>query len=217
MRALLVGIAVGVVLCFFTTLLPQWAGALPKDINLDLHTLTRFISNLDFFSVYAAVAAGVIGVFSLTTAKSSVLVGVLISVTTIPPPRTRRRRRLPRLVDRLGCDGGALVNLTSIFIAGFTTLYIQRRRRPPPPRPPSRPLAAATPACRSARAAASDKGYEPSGSLRPVRAGPRRRSDPPPPTPESRGRFRAEPDVHFGCGAKRAATFPPNRWKRRRA
>ncbi|MCB0864553.1 MAG: DUF389 domain-containing protein [Solirubrobacterales bacterium] len=164
MRALLVGIAVGVVLCFFTTLLLQWAGALPKDINFDLHTLTRFISNPDFFSVYVAVAAGVIGVLSLTTAKSSVLVGVLISVTTIPAAANIGvAAAYHDWSTAWGATAQLLVNLTSIFIAGFTTLYIQRRRyvrrRRAHLRDPSR-RDAGLPIGKSRRE--GDKGYEPS-------------------------------------------------------
>jgi hypothetical protein len=41
MRALIVGIAIGVVLCFFTTLLLQLLGALPGTIDFDQHSLTR--------------------------------------------------------------------------------------------------------------------------------------------------------------------------------
>ena len=48
------------------------------------HGLSDVIANPDAFSVIVAFCAGVAGMLSLTTAKSSVLIGVLISVTTIP-------------------------------------------------------------------------------------------------------------------------------------
>ena len=50
----------------------------------DSHPLTGFISNPDFFSFFVAFVAGVAGILSLTSAKSGALIGVLISVTTIP-------------------------------------------------------------------------------------------------------------------------------------
>lgn len=126
--ALAVSIPLGVVVCFLTTLLLMWAGQLPDSIDFDQHALTRFISNPDFFSVYVAVAAGVIGVLSLTTAKSSVLVGVLISVTTIP---AAANIGVAAAYGDWGTTWGAAlqlgVNLISIFVAGFITLYVQRR------------------------------------------------------------------------------------------
>lgn len=127
-RALAVSIPLGVALCFLTTVLLREFGALPDTINFDLHTLTRFISNPDFFSVYVAAVAGVIGVLSLTTAKSSVLVGVLISVTTIPA--AANIGVAAAYGDWATTWGAALqltVNLVSIFVAGFLTLYVQRR------------------------------------------------------------------------------------------
>ncbi|MFN8151747.1 MAG: DUF389 domain-containing protein [Solirubrobacterales bacterium] len=164
MRALVVGILIGVVLCFFTTLLLQWAGALPDNINFDQHTLTRFISNPDFFSVYVAVAAGIIGVLSLTTSKSSVLVGVLISVTTIPAAANIGvAAAYHDGATAWGATAQLLVNLTSIFVAGFLTLYIQRRRylrrRRAHLNSPSR-RDAGLPIGKSRRD--GDKGYEPS-------------------------------------------------------
>ena len=111
-----------------------------------------------------AVAAGVIGVLSLTTAKSSVLVGVLISVTTIPAAANIGvAAAYHDWSTAWGATAQLLVNLTSIFIAGFTTLYIQRRRyvrrRRAHLRDPSR-RDAGLPIGKSRRE--GDKGYEPS-------------------------------------------------------
>lgn len=128
-RALVISIPIGILLCLVTTLLLRWVGALPDSINFDQHSLTRFISNPDFFSVYVAAAAGVIGVLSLTTAKSSVLVGVLISVTTIPAAANIGvAAAYADWATMWGATLQLLVNLTSIFVAGFLTLYVQRRR-----------------------------------------------------------------------------------------
>ncbi len=126
--ALAVSIPLGVGLCFVTTLLLMWAGQLPESIDFDQHSLTRFISNPDFFSVYVAAAAGVIGVLSLTTAKSSVLVGVLISVTTIPAAANIGvAAAYGDWATAWGATAQLGVNLATIFIAGFLTLYVQRR------------------------------------------------------------------------------------------
>ena len=82
-QALFFGFVVGIVVTYLMTLLLRAVGQLPETIDFDAHSLVRFISDPNFFSVYVAIA-GVVGMLSLTTAKSSVLVGVLISVTTIP-------------------------------------------------------------------------------------------------------------------------------------
>ena len=48
------------------------------------HSETIFISDANRYSVVVALLAGVAGMISLTTAKAGALIGVLISVTTIP-------------------------------------------------------------------------------------------------------------------------------------
>jgi hypothetical protein len=48
------------------------------------HALTSFISRPDAFSFVVAFLAGIAGILSLTAAKSGALIGVLISVTTVP-------------------------------------------------------------------------------------------------------------------------------------
>ncbi len=61
-------------------------GDRPVDDSFDstLHPLTGFISHPDGFSFFVAYFAGTAGVLSLTSTKSGALIGVLISVTTIP-------------------------------------------------------------------------------------------------------------------------------------
>ena len=49
-----------------------------------MRPLTAFVSQPDATSVIVAYLAGTAGILSLTSAKSGALVGVLISVTTIP-------------------------------------------------------------------------------------------------------------------------------------
>ena len=68
--------------------------------------LTSFIWRPDALSFIVAFLAGIAGMLSLTTAKSGALVGVLISVTTVPAAANavgrdgvRRLGRVPR-VDR---------------------------------------------------------------------------------------------------------------------
>jgi uncharacterized hydrophobic protein (TIGR00271 family) len=126
--ALFWGFAVGIAWTVLSTLFFNAIGELPDEINFDSHGLTRFIAEPDFFSFWVAVAAGVIGMLSLTTAKSSVLIGVLISVTTIPAAANIGvAGAYGDWSTMWGATEQLLVNLACIFVAGSTTLFIQRR------------------------------------------------------------------------------------------
>lgn len=88
--------------------------------------LTEFIVAPDAWSFVIALLAGVAGVLSLTTEKSSALVGVFISITTVPAVGTMG---LTLAVGAWGEAFGALVqlgiNLLGLIIAGTATLFVQ--------------------------------------------------------------------------------------------
>ena len=126
--ALVVGFALGIAATFAATLLLDAANRIPDSIDFTNHTFTKFISSPDFFSAYVAIVAGIVGTLSLTTAKSSVLVGVLISVTTIPAAANIGVAAAYEDWSTMG--GGSLqlvINLFFIFLSGLITLLIQRR------------------------------------------------------------------------------------------
>jgi len=82
--ALMIGFPLGITATFLLSLALDAAGLVPGDFAEEDHPFTQFISNPDFFSFLVAYLAGTAGVLSLTSAKSGALIGVLISVTTIP-------------------------------------------------------------------------------------------------------------------------------------
>jgi len=126
--ALFYGFLIGIVATYAMTVLLRAVGLIPGSINFDSHSLVRFITNPDFFSVYVALIAGVVGMLSLTTAKSSALVGVLISVATVPAAANIGVAAAYRDWSTTGGAAAQLgLNLTSIFVAGLLTLTIQRR------------------------------------------------------------------------------------------
>ena len=95
---------------------------------------TEFIVRPDIWSFLIALLAGCAGILSLTSSKSSALVGVFISITTVPAAATIA------LTLAVGAWGEAAasaiqlgINLLGILIAGVATLSIQtllsRRRR----------------------------------------------------------------------------------------
>ncbi len=126
--ALFVGFLVGTAITCVATVLLREVDLIPQRIDFESHVLVRFIAEPDFFSVYVALVAGVVGMLSLTTAKSSALVGVLISVATVP---AASNIGVAAAYTDWSTARGATVqlglNLASIFAAGLMTLVLQRR------------------------------------------------------------------------------------------
>jgi uncharacterized hydrophobic protein (TIGR00271 family) len=89
--------------------------------------LTDFIVHPDKWSFIVAVLAGIAGLLSLTAGKSSALVGVFISVTTVPAAGNiadavvlAREDEVTASLVQLG------VNLGGMLVAGVLTLFVQR-------------------------------------------------------------------------------------------
>ena len=123
--ALLVGFPVAIASTYGATVLLRALDVLPESIGR--HQETLFISNPNRYSVIVAVLAGVAGMISLTTAKSGALIGVLISVTTIPAAANVAVAaaygdwsECARALGQLG------LNLAAIVLAALATLAVQR-------------------------------------------------------------------------------------------
>ncbi len=128
LAALGVGFPAGIVLACLATLVFQGIGATPDDFVPSDHQLTSFISKPDFFSFFVAFVAGTVGILSLTNAKSGALIGVLISVTTIPAASNIGvAAAYGDWNEASGAAGQLVINLTSIVLAGVLTLFVQRR------------------------------------------------------------------------------------------
>jgi uncharacterized hydrophobic protein (TIGR00271 family) len=126
--ALLVGFPIGVLGALLTTWTFMKTGAFPDDFQTGDHPLTSFITEPDFLSFFVAFVGGSVGVLSLTSAKSGALVGVLISITTIPAAANIGvAAAYGRMGDAAGAAGQLAINLSGIVAAGVITLYIQRR------------------------------------------------------------------------------------------
>jgi uncharacterized hydrophobic protein (TIGR00271 family) len=134
--ALAVGFPLAIVASLVLTLILRWTGIAPDALDKTDHTLTAFISHPDEYSFIVAYLAGTAGVLSLSTAKSGALVGVLISVTTIP---AAANIGVAVAYGDWSEAAGALeqlaLNLCAIVLAGIVTLsvqrawYVRRRRR----------------------------------------------------------------------------------------
>ena len=125
--ALAVGIAAAVAATIAWSLVFKWTG-IDSDGPGDVRPLTEFISNPDFFSFFVAYLAGTAGVLSLTSAKSGALIGVLISVTTIPA--IANIGVATAYTDWAEVGGAAAqlgVNLVALVLGGLARLAVQRR------------------------------------------------------------------------------------------
>ncbi len=126
--ALAVGFPLGITAAFLLALASKWTGLVDAGFQLGEHALTSFISEPSAFSFIVALFAGVAGMLSLTAAKSGALVGVLISVTTIPAAAAIGVAAA--FGDWSGWRGAIAqlaINLGAITIAGVATLRVQRR------------------------------------------------------------------------------------------
>ena len=125
--ALAIGFPAGITAACLFTLLMDGLDLIPEGFADGDHPFTQFISSPDEFSFIVAFLAGMAGVLSLTNAKSGALVGVLISVTTIPAAANVGVAAAVGDGDEwLGAMGQLSLNLTAILLAGIGTLFVQR-------------------------------------------------------------------------------------------
>jgi uncharacterized hydrophobic protein (TIGR00271 family) len=125
---LLIGFPLGITAATLFTLGVRAAGITPDGFSPEVHPNTDFVSHPDEFSFIVAVFAGTAGMLSLTSAKSGALVGVLISVTTIPAAANIGVALAFGDIDEsLGAQAQLAVNLTAIALAGIVTLFVQRK------------------------------------------------------------------------------------------
>ena len=82
--ALITGFTLAVAAALLLSLVIRAAGLEPKLYAVGIGPVSNLINTLNWFSFIVAALAGVVGVVSLTEARSATLTGVFISVTTIP-------------------------------------------------------------------------------------------------------------------------------------
>jgi uncharacterized hydrophobic protein (TIGR00271 family) len=88
---------------------------------------TGFVYAPDAFSFVVAVLAGIAGTLSLTSAKSGALVGVAISVTTVPAASNAAvALAYGDTGQTVGSTNQLLLNLLGIVVAGTLTLLTQK-------------------------------------------------------------------------------------------
>jgi uncharacterized hydrophobic protein (TIGR00271 family) len=134
--ALGAGFPLAICAVVLATVVFRATGLVADDFATQKHAFADLISRPDFFSFFVAFCAGVAGMLSLTTAKSAALIGVFISITTIPAAANAGIcAAYGDWSSFRGSLGQLVVNLVAILLAGTLTLaierlmYARRRRR----------------------------------------------------------------------------------------
>ncbi|MGW7573635.1 DUF389 domain-containing protein [Streptomyces sp. NPDC054765] len=125
--ALVVGFAVAMVLtCGFSYFMDA-VGLFTRHQAEGARPNTSFIWQPDRMSFVVAFLAGIAGTLSLTSAKSGALVGVAISVTTVPAAANAAVAfTYGDYAQTWGSAGQLLLNLAGIVVAGTLTLVVQK-------------------------------------------------------------------------------------------
>jgi uncharacterized hydrophobic protein (TIGR00271 family) len=138
--SLVAGFAVAIGMTALIAAVGRWLGWYGTELLTADRPETGFITAPDRWSVVVAVLAGIAGVLSLTSAKSGALVGVFISVTTVPAAADMAlslalggSAEFARAATQLG------INLAGILVAATATLALQKAlwRRVPRMAPPA--------------------------------------------------------------------------------
>jgi uncharacterized hydrophobic protein (TIGR00271 family) len=125
--ALVVGFTVAMAVTVLTTWGLDAIGLVSRQKLLEPRPLTSFIWQPDALSWVVGVLGGIAGMLSLTSAKAGTLVGVLISVTTVPAAANVAVAIAFGVGEEAA--GSALqlvINVAAIVIAGVLTLLVQR-------------------------------------------------------------------------------------------
>ncbi|WP_026248233.1 DUF389 domain-containing protein [Streptomyces sp. LaPpAH-108] len=125
--ALLVGFAAAMALTAGFTVLMDAAGLFSEGQLEGDRPNTAFVYAPDAFSFVVALLAGAAGTLSLTSAKSGALVGVAISVTTVPAAANAAvALAYGDTKQTVGSSEQLLLNLLGIVLAGVLTLLAQK-------------------------------------------------------------------------------------------
>lgn len=122
-----IGFSVAIAVTTVLALISRWLGWINDGMLTAQRPATGFITEPDKWSFIVAFVAGIAGVLALTSSKSGGLVGVFISVTTVPAAGNLA------LAIALG-NGGEIgrsltqlgINVAALLLAGTLTLVVQK-------------------------------------------------------------------------------------------
>ncbi|MGW3916951.1 DUF389 domain-containing protein [Streptomyces sp. NPDC005070] len=127
LTALTLGFALAIAFTFLFGLLIRGFDLQSRAFELGVRPVSHLISTPDFFSVAVATLAGIVGVVSLSEARTSALLGVFISVTTIPAAAALSvSAAFGSWAEARGAIIQLLINVAVLIVVGALTLRGQR-------------------------------------------------------------------------------------------
>ncbi|MFD4031075.1 DUF389 domain-containing protein [Streptomyces sp. NPDC058637] len=127
LSALCVGFLLTILVTFLFSLVIRGFGFQSEAFDAGLRPVSNLINTPNFFSVAVATLAGIVGIVSLTEARTSALLGVFISVTTIPAAADIS---VSTAFTSWSAAGGSLVqllvNIAVLVVVGAAALRCQR-------------------------------------------------------------------------------------------
>ena len=125
--ALLAGFSAAVVITLMFGLIIRWSGRTPKLYLAGVRPVSALIDSPNLFSLVVAVLAGIVGVVSLTEARAGALIGVFISVTTIPAAAdVGLSLAYSSWAQARGSAFQLVLNVTVLMVVGALVLRLQR-------------------------------------------------------------------------------------------
>jgi uncharacterized hydrophobic protein (TIGR00271 family) len=125
--ALLAGFSAAIVVTLVFGLAIRWSGHTPRPFELGLRPVSDLINNPNLFSLVVAILAGIVGVVSLTESRANALIGVFISVTTIPAAADIGLSiAYASWAEARGSAFQLLLNVTVLIVMGALVLRLQR-------------------------------------------------------------------------------------------
>jgi uncharacterized hydrophobic protein (TIGR00271 family) len=127
LTALLCGFAMAIAASVLFGVAIRWSGHTPEAFLAGVRPVAALINRPNLFSVVVAVLAGLVGVVSLTEARAGALIGVFISVTTIPAAAALGLSLAYQ--DWTSAGGSAeqlLLNVVLLIVVGVIALRVQR-------------------------------------------------------------------------------------------
>jgi uncharacterized hydrophobic protein (TIGR00271 family) len=128
LNALLFGFALAIAVTLVFSLLIRAFDLQPRAYELGIRPVADLIDSPNAFSVIVAVLAGIVGVVSLTEARASTLIGVFVSVTTIPAAADMGlSMAFGDWSEARGAFLQLVVNVVILIVVGAIGLAVQRR------------------------------------------------------------------------------------------
>jgi uncharacterized hydrophobic protein (TIGR00271 family) len=126
--ALFVGFTIAVIATFVFSVVVRAFGWETELFSLGIRPVSNLINSPNVFSVVVATLAGIVGVVSLVEARSGALIGVFISVTTIPAAADIGvSSAFENWSEARGSLIQLLLNVAILIAVGAVGLVVQRR------------------------------------------------------------------------------------------